>query len=169
MFIGHAEADHRIRYVTDMAEAGVRLRIYSPPKEWHRLLPERIRMSVPPISPVWGEEYARTIAEAPICLAFHSEWNRDRCSYRVFEIPACGGFLLAFRTDVMQSLYEEGKEAEFFGSSGELIDKIRYYLRNEGARQEIARRGRERCLRSGYDVVSRMRQWAKDTGEFRGA
>ena len=167
IFIGHAERDTRIQYVTHMLREEIPLKIFGFPKYWRRYLPSAFYKRLSPIEPRLGDDYARTLSEAKICLAFFSKGNRDRYTYRVFEIPACGGFLLAERTDVMETLYEEGKEAEYFASSEELIDKIRFYLSHDEAREQIAKRGHERCLRSGYDVVSRMHQWISDIMEFR--
>lgn len=168
VFIGHGERDHRICYVSDIVNANIPMRVYGSPTNWHRYLPLDILRRLPPIVPVVDDDYALTISRAKVCLAFFSESNRDKYAYRVFEIPACKGFLLAERTDVMQSLYEEGREAEFFSSSDELIDKICFYLRHDDTRKKIAQKGYERCISSGYDVVSRMRQWVKDIKEFRG-
>lgn len=162
VFIGHAERDQRIRYVTELVNAGISLGVYGSPKYWYRYLTSGVRKRLPPIRPVVGDEYAHVISAAKVCLAFFSEANRDRCAYRVFEIPACGGFLLAERTDVMQTLYKEGEEAEYFGCAEELLDKVRFYLAHESARVAIARRGYERCVSSGHDVISRMKQWLKD-------
>lgn len=166
VFIGHAERDTRISYITDMLREGVALEIFGSLKYWRRYLPLDFYKRLAPIEPRYGDAYGRTLSEAKICLAFFSSGNRDRYAYRVFEIPACGGFLLAERTDLMETLYEEGKEAEYFASSDEMVDKIRFYLRHDKVRQQIAQRGHERCLRSGYDVMSRMRQWILDTMEF---
>ena len=67
-----------------------------------------------------------------------------------------GGFLLADRTEEHRSFFEEGREAEFFGDREEFLDKIGYYLDNEGERQRIARAGRRRCLDSGYSYDARL-------------
>lgn len=167
VFIGHPEPDHRIQYMIDLVRAKIPLRLFGS-AQWGRYLPREIaRICASQSPPLLGNAYAAMISSSKICIAFHSKANRDRYSYRVFEIPACGGFLLAERTDIMQGLYEEGREAEYFASSEELMDKTRFYLNHEEARARIARRGHERCLRSGYDVVSRMKEWLSDIERFR--
>lgn len=54
--------------------------------------------------------------------------------------------LLAERTQEHMELFNEGVEAEFFGSIGELQEKATFYLDNSSRRVEIAQRGRERVL-----------------------
>ena len=99
---------------------------------------------------VWGEDYLRALSHAKIGLGFLTKGIPETTTTRSFEIPALGTFLLAERTDDHLALFEEGKEAEFFGSKEEMKDKIRFYLDNEVARKKIAAAGRERCLKSGY-------------------
>ena len=73
------------------------------------------------------------------------------------EIPACGAFMLAERTDEHLRLFEEGKEAAYFGSNEELLEKVRYYLNHEDERRMIASAGRKRCLDSGYSHHERLK------------
>ncbi|MCP3965754.1 MAG: glycosyltransferase family 1 protein [Lentisphaerae bacterium] len=91
---------------------------------------------------------------------------RDQYTRRTFEIPACGAFLLAERTPVMQQLYEEGKEAEYFETPEEFVEKCKYYLKHENKRRQISKAGMIKALTAGYDVNSRMRQWVNDIKDW---
>jgi spore maturation protein CgeB len=125
--------------------------------DWHRWTNPHQSVNVRH-GAVWGDEYAKAICASKISLCFLRKINRDLQTTRSIEIPACGAFMLAERTDEHLALFEESKEAEFFSSKGELLEKVRYYLAHPDYREQIAAAGRERCLRAGYSYHDRLRK-----------
>jgi len=106
---------------------------------------------------VYGEDYARALSGAKIGLGFLRKVCPDQHTTRTFEIPACGSLLLADRTDEHQEFFAEGKEAEFFASTEELLDKVKFYCGNESARRRIAEGGLKRCTDGKYAYVHRLK------------
>jgi spore maturation protein CgeB len=105
-----------------------------------------------------GVRYSKAICAAKVVIQIPSRLARDTHSSRSLEIPACRTLMLAERTVDHQILFEEDKEAVFFGSISELVDKARYYVTHHEERERIAQAGYERCLRSGYSNWARMEQ-----------
>jgi len=152
-FIGTAE-DARGRSIDFLAQSGIRVNVWG--NLW-REYRDRTHGEYEVCGPSqYGDDYVRRICAFDINLAFLRKMNRDRQTTRSVEIPACGAFMLAERTDEHQTLFEEGKEAEYFDSDEELLAKVRYYLAHEDQRKRIAAAGRERCLSSGYSNEARM-------------
>ena len=151
-FIGTFESQ-RADSMARLARAGIQIRIWG--TGW-----ERCRIRHPNLivehKPLWDEEYTKAICAFDINLCFLRKINRDLQTTRSIEIPACGGFMLAERTNEHKALFEEGIDAEYFGSDEELIEKTRYYLTREDQRKRIAKSGRERCLRDGYSNKERL-------------
>jgi len=105
---------------------------------------------------VYADDYARALSGAKIGLGLLRKVCPDQHTTRTFEIPACGSMLLADRTDEHRELFEEGKEAEFFSSKEELVDKAKFYCSDESARLQIAGAGYERCVKSKYAYIHRL-------------
>ncbi len=153
-FVGHCQAHYAARLKAASEVAG-RLRVWG--NYWPQYA-KRNEWICPYVcgNGAWGEDYLRALANTKIALGLLGKHIPETTTTRSFEIPAMGIFLLAERTDDHLALFEEGKEAEYFGDDEELKEKIRFYLGNDEARKRIAMAGRERCLRSGYSSAEQL-------------
>ena len=161
-FIGSWEGD-RSEALYYVASNGVTVRVWG--DRWHRVRHKHEKLILERRA-LLGDSYAKAICSFDICLGFLSKRNRDLQTSRSVEIPACQAFLLAERTSEHRELFEEGKEAEFFGSREELLRKIKFYLAYPGERKQIAAAGRERCLRSGYSNHERLSAMLESLSEL---
>jgi spore maturation protein CgeB len=154
-FIGAYEYE-RADSLFFLAQHGVPVRVWGP--NWkEKCKYSHLNLKIEG-KPLWGEDYARGICSFAINLGFLRKICRDLQTQRSVEVPACGAFMLAERTSEHLDLFEEGKEAEFFETNKELLEKVRYYLSHEQERQRIAQAGRERCIRSGYSNHERLKE-----------
>ena len=110
----------------------------------------------PPWSPVkrryhgqaWGLDMYRVLAEARIVINRHgSIAGPYAVNMRMYEATGMGGLLLTDNGTSLDDVFDPGAEAVSYGSSRELVDRLRYFLRNEDERAEIAAAGQARTLR----------------------
>ena len=116
---------------------------------------------------VYGQDYTKALNRSKIALCFYSCWNKDLENSRMYEIPACGTFMLAERNCENVKMFEEGREAEFFSTQKELLEKVQHYLAHPQELQRIAAAGRERCLTSGYSYNDRLKSTLKVVCELK--
>jgi spore maturation protein CgeB len=104
------------------------------------------------------DDLAKAIRGADVVLGFLRKENRDDYTQRTFEIPACGGVLLAERTSRHLGYYREGLEAEFFdpNSPAELHEKVSKLLENPGCRARIRQAGHDAVLRGRHTYQDRL-------------
>lgn len=69
----------------------------------------------------------------------------NQVKLRDFEVPMAGGFYLVEKAPDYDSLFKPGVEVETWSGTGELLEKIRYYLAHDSERQAIARAGAARA------------------------
>ncbi|NLE01069.1 MAG: glycosyltransferase [Fibrobacter sp.] len=65
---------------------------------------------------------------------------------RVFDVPACGGFLITDYQDDISQLFDEN-EIVVYGSVDELKEKIDYFKNHESDREKISSLAREKILK----------------------
>lgn len=106
---------------------------------------------------IYNEEYVKALNGLHIALHFLRHANRDEQDSRTFEIPACGTFMLAERSEVHNQLFKENEEAVYFSSKEELLEKVKQYMADPAERARIALNGYNRCYKSGYTHLERMK------------
>lgn len=162
-FIGTYEPG-RARSLTALAHAGIPVRVWG--HGWSSLSdrPPGLRLEERTLH---GEERVRSLCSTDVNLGFLRESSRELHTARSVEVPACGAFLLAERTREHSQLFEEGIEADFFLGPDQLVERVRHHLAHPEERVRIARRGRERCLDSGYDHASALEHMLEELGSPR--
>jgi hypothetical protein len=136
----------------------VRIRIWG--CQWERSTAGELKPAIMG-DEVVGDEYAKALQGASICLGILSERRTgassgDLITSRTFNIPACGAFLLHERNEESVRYFEEGKEAAFFESPQHLVRQVEHYLAYPAERVVVAQRGWQRCVASGYSLEQRM-------------
>jgi len=132
--------------------------------QWKKRLSAEATAALYTNSELYLKEYREAIWRSKINLSFLTHSNQDEFVHKSFEIAACGGFLLAERSEGHRKRFVEDDEAVFFNGFDECSEKIRRYLPDEAARERIAAAGRARAVRDGYSndaqvgkIVERVR------------
>ncbi len=153
MFIGGGDAD-RAPYFETLVRALPELRLSLYGGYWDRY-PALRRYSR---GPAIGRDFRLAVGGAKICVNLVRRANRDDHVMRTFEIPVCGGFMLAERTDAHQELFEEDREAAFFSTSEELAAKVRQWLERDADRRQVAAAGLRRVIEGPNSYGDRLKE-----------
>ncbi|MFH2047207.1 MAG: glycosyltransferase [Pseudomonadota bacterium] len=112
---------------------------------------------------IWGQDLHRLLHQSKITL------NITRSSFygvetgmnlRLFETLAARSFLLTDYCEELEEIFTIGQEIETYSSSGELIDKVDYYLRHDEKREKIAQKGYELFI-SKFTWKARVQEMAE--------
>jgi spore maturation protein CgeB len=134
-------------FLQELLRAGVPLAIYG--NDWQKA-PEWASLQAAWRGPaIYGDDYLKAIQLARVSLGLLSKGNRDLHTTRTFEIPYCGGLLCAERTPEHLMLYQEDVEAVYWSDVTECVEKCQKLLHDDTMRNEIAEKGRIRCLHNG--------------------
>lgn len=163
-FIG-TYAPHREKIIAHLIQDGIEVAVWGTNWEnkpfWQVIKPFHRGKEI------YGDEYAKVICGMDIALHFLRKENRDDQDSRTFEIPACGTFMLAERTEKHLKYFDEGKEAEFFDSYEELKEKIKYYTEHTAQRKKIAEAGQKRSITDDYSHQARLIKVLKEIEKLR--
>ena len=107
---------------------------------------------------VRGRDFRLALGGAKIAVNLVRAQNRDDHVMRSFEGPACGAFMLNERTEEHLALLAEGREAGYFESPEELVEKTRYYLNNCAEREQIREAGWKKTTTGDNRYCDRLMQ-----------
>jgi hypothetical protein len=163
MFIGGGDAD-RAPYFETLVRVLPRVRLNLYGGYWDRF---------PALRRYWrghaiGRDFRLAVGGAKICVNLVRRANRDDHVMRTFELPACGGFMLAERTDAHQELFAENREAAFFRNSTDLAVAVSQWLLRNDQRRAIAHAAHHKIL-AGNTYTDRITEILAAVAELRPA
>jgi spore maturation protein CgeB len=107
---------------------------------------------------VRGRDFRLALGGAKIAVNLVRAQNRDDHVMRSFEGPACGAFMLNERTEEHVAMLAEDREAAYFESPEELVEKTRYYLNNYAEREQIRQAGWKKTTTGDNTYCDRLMQ-----------
>ncbi len=80
---------------------------------------------------------------------------QDQVTQRTFEILGTGAFMIASRTEELESLFEDKKELVLSSGEEETVELVRYYLSRPEERMLIGKQAREKVM-ANHTFAHRM-------------
>ncbi len=135
-FIGRPKAD-RAKMLEYLKEKGINIAIFG----WDWYSYEKLKDAYHgPLNP---EDYNKVLNQTKINICFtKSGYEEEKNLYnrkgKAFEVPQTKAFQLIEYFPLINSFFKEKKETDTFKTKEELLEKVKYYLKNEKEREEIA-------------------------------
>lgn len=98
----------------------------------------------------WGKylsfkEMNEIFKKSKINLCFTKTFNnKKQWKGRIFEVMLQGGFMLTEYVPHLEKFFEIGKEIECFDDENQLVEKVRYYLKNEEKKKRNCKKWMEK-------------------------
>jgi spore maturation protein CgeB len=142
-FIGRPKADRNevIKYLLDN---GIKVTLFG--WDWYKY-PEFKDVYGGPLS---QEDYAKVINQSKINLSptkagYLEQRNQFNMKGRFYEVSLCKSFQLVEKFPTLLKFFNE-KEMGMYISQEDMLDKIKYYLKNEKERETIAERAYKKTI-----------------------
>lgn len=135
-----AAAEKRLTYAANLGRYG--LRVWGD-EGWRAIEPHGVRFMGPAGH---RRELNRVYCGAALNIDIGRIYQQDIVTMRVFDVLACGGFVLAEHSSELAELFEVGLEVESYATLEELRAKIEHYLAHPEEARAIAGRGRAAVL-----------------------
>jgi hypothetical protein len=109
------------------------------------------------------EELNKVYCGAGINLDIGRIYQSDIITMRVFDVMACGGFVLAEDSDHLEELFTPGVELDCYRGLEQLLEKVEHYLEHPDEAAAIAARGLE-AVRADHTIRGRVRHMLQLAG-----
>ncbi len=148
-FVWEATKEYRLRLVEALLPLG--MTVYGD-EGWHEFLSDSrcIRPSVD-----YYEELPRLFNNTNVNFNATSLQMKRAVNQRVFDVAACGAFLLTDRMPDMEVFFDIGTEAVCYETVEEAVELARYYLNNAAEREKVALAARKR-VQAEHTYTQRM-------------
>lgn len=147
-FIGNWDAK-REAWLAAFDGSGLRLAIWGSDYWKHRCRSQYLR-SCWRGHVVVGGDFRRAVAGAKVCVNVLRRQNEGGHNMRTFEVPGCGGFLLAEWSGDQAGHFRPDVEAVYALNPKEMAELARHYCENGPAREAIRAAGHARATVHTY-------------------
>jgi spore maturation protein CgeB len=148
-----AAAEKRLAYVARLGRFGARV---WGDEGWQSVNRARLPTEVEYLGPAGhGLELTKIYCATQVNVDIGRLYQADIVTMRVFDVLACGGFVLAERSPALAELFEIGVEVECYATADELSAKVAHYLAHPAAAQAIALRGRA-AVQQRHTIAARV-------------
>ena len=94
-----------------------------------------------------GLSFCGVTLNSPLDMDLTINRRTKQMKGNTWQVPMAGSFLLAEYVSGIEDLYDVGSEIDIFHDRDELLSKVKYYLKNEAKREEMASRAYNRAIR----------------------
>ena len=112
------------------------------------------------VRPIDFDAYVPLYERTKIGVNIHLRGEYTVGGYRLFDLPANGVMQISDGGEYLEEFFKVGVEIESYETTDELIDKIYFYLKNDSAREKIAKAGYDRVLKD-HTIKRRLHDLAK--------
>ncbi|HET6148662.1 MAG TPA: glycosyltransferase [Polyangia bacterium] len=148
-----AAAEKRLVYLAPLGRFGARV---WGDEGWRALNPDGLASEVQYQGPAGhGLELTKIYCATQINVDVGRLYQSDIVTMRVFDVLACGGFVLAERSAALAELFEIGVEVDCYATADELTAKVAHYLAHPAAAHAIALRGRA-AVQQRHTIAARV-------------
>ncbi len=114
-------------------------------KGWEALLDSKKIKLLPPLN--YYNELPLFYDACKINFNATSRQMKEAVNQRVFDVPACGAFILTDHQKSLDELFDVGREIIVYKEKSEIPGLVKYYLDNPDKREAVAKKGLERVLK----------------------